>query len=197
MRRVPVSAGHACRASDATASVCLSQHRPRPRVHRGYGWQFRQAVLEELFVIRNFDVMDLQPHAGDVDGFAMRRETAVCVIDVIADVAGAADDVLIVLRSFREVALAVIVLVDLFERFTVLIDTAAAEFFFQNRIDRGRSCWRNWEGTWQRSGLRPCGAGRSGASAGWVVKRGRGTCQRKISISRHFGTACSKPSIGP
>ena len=39
------------------------------------------------------DVVRLQPDAGDVDRLAMRREAAVGVVDVVADLARAVDDV--------------------------------------------------------------------------------------------------------
>ena len=44
----------------------------------------RQAVAEEAIVVFELHMVDLQPHARNVDGVAMGGESAVRVVDVVA-----------------------------------------------------------------------------------------------------------------
>ena len=53
----------------------------------------RQSVLEETIVVVLLDMMHLQPDAGDMDRLAMGGEAPVGLVDVVAKVTGAFDDV--------------------------------------------------------------------------------------------------------
>src|SRR4029077_3772458 len=68
------------------------------------------AVVEQRVVIVQVEMVCLQPDARRVDRVAMGREAAVPLVDVGADVLGAGDDVVAVMRHFLEIFVAAVAL---------------------------------------------------------------------------------------
>src|SRR5262249_14572212 len=64
---------------------------------------FGVTVVKQRVVIVQIKVMRLQPYPGSVDCIAMRRETAVTLVDVSANVLGAGNHFVLVMRDFFEI----------------------------------------------------------------------------------------------
>src|SRR5215471_9991071 len=94
----------------------------------------REPISKKPFVILGFNVMNLEPHAGNVDSVAMRRKTSVSIENIVADIPRAFDHFGRIGGGLLKVVLAVVGLVDLFEQSLIIIDAGAPELARHNRV---------------------------------------------------------------
>src|SRR5215472_1644016 len=96
---------------------------------------FGVTVVKQRVVIIQIKVMRLQPYAGGVDCIAMRRETAVALVDVSADVLGAGNHFVSVMRDFFEIFVAAIAAEYAAKIRVVPVSPSCSVFRIHNRLD--------------------------------------------------------------
>src|SRR6185437_16545294 len=95
-----------------------------------------QAVPKEFLVVILLDMMNLEPHTGNVNCLGMGRESSMSVVNVIAHITGARDDVLGIIARLTEVSGPELTLVDPLEQGPVAVDSRRTELVGDHHVDR-------------------------------------------------------------